>query len=68
MSHMQGSTRLDLTEHERIFIINLLEEEIPGLREEIRRTDNWRYREALKEKKNASLILLTKLRQAPVLQ
>jgi hypothetical protein len=60
---MPEPTMLDLTEHERLLIIDLLEEEIPGLWEEIRRTDDWHYREDLKEKKKSSLALLTKLRQ-----
>jgi hypothetical protein len=53
---------LKLTKSERSLIINLLEEEIPGLREEIRHTDDWHYREDLKEKKKTSLNLLAKLR------
>jgi hypothetical protein len=65
---MQGSARLELTEHEQLLIITLLEEGIPELQEEIRHTDNRRYRDTLKEKKNASLALLTKLRQIPALQ
>jgi len=53
---------MDLTENERSLIINLLEEEIPGLQEEIRHTSNWRYREDLRERKKISLALLAKLR------
>jgi hypothetical protein len=55
----------DLTENERSLIIALLEEGIPGLQEEIRHTDDWRYREDLKERKKTSLALLAKLRHGP---
>jgi hypothetical protein len=58
----EQSPATDLTESERSLIINLLEEEIPGLQEEIRHTDDWRYREGLKERKKTSLDLLAKLR------
>ena len=61
-------TAVDLTENERSLIINLLEEGIPELRDEIRRTDSWHYREDLKERKKASLALLAKLRYDPVLR
>jgi len=54
---------LALSEHERALIVELLEEEIPGLQEEIRHTDDWHYRDELKAKKNTSLALLAKLRQ-----
>jgi len=66
--HMDEATTLDLTEHERSLIVSLLEGEIPGLHEEIRHTDNWHYREDLKEKKKTSLALLAKLRHGPALQ
>ena len=61
--HMNAlRTGVDLTENERSLIINLLEEGIPELQEEIRHTDNWHYREDLKERKKTSLALLAKLR------
>jgi hypothetical protein len=63
---MQEQTvSLNLTENERSLVINLLEEGIPGLREEIRHTDDRHYREDLKEKEKASLALLAKLRHGP---
>ncbi len=53
---------VDLTENERSLIIHLLEEELPGLHEEIRHTRDWHFREDLKERKKTSLALLAKLR------
>jgi len=62
---MYKPAMLDLTEHERFLIVNLLEEEVSELRGEIRHTDDWSYREDLKEKKKISLALLAKLRHGP---
>jgi hypothetical protein len=59
---------LKLAEREWTLIIELLEREIPGLYEEIHHTDDWRYRQALKEKKQASLALLAKLRRSAAVQ
>jgi hypothetical protein len=65
---MPDPISLELAEREWTLIIELLEREIPGLREEIHHTDDWRYRDALKEKKQASLALLVKLQHLPTLQ
>jgi hypothetical protein len=65
---MPDTVTLELAERERALLIELLEEEIPGLHEEIHHTDDWRYRQALKEEKKASLVLLVKLRHLPPLQ
>ena len=39
----EPQARLDLTEDERSLLVDLLKEEIPGLQEEIRHTDDWHY-------------------------
>jgi hypothetical protein len=65
---LESNTNLNLTENERSLVIELLEEEIPGLREEIRHTDDRHYRADLKEREKASFALLTKLRHGPSLQ
>jgi hypothetical protein len=65
---MPDPSPLELAERERTLVIELLEREIPGLHEEIHHTDDWRYREALKEKKQASLALLAKLRRSAAMQ
>jgi hypothetical protein len=62
---LESRENLNLTENECSLVIELLEEEIPGLREEIRHTDDRQYRADLKEREKASIALLTKLRQQP---
>jgi hypothetical protein len=64
----EAQARRALTEDERSLIVDLLEEEIPGLQEEIRHTDDQHYRDDLKERKKTRLALLAKLRHAPALQ
>jgi hypothetical protein len=64
----EAQARRDLTEDECSLIVDLLEEEIPGLQEEIRHTADWHYRDDLKEKKKTCLTLLAKLRHDPAPQ
>ncbi len=64
---MQEKPTRDLTADEHALLIELLEEEIPGLWGEIRHTADRHYREDLKARKHASLALLTKLRHAATL-
>lgn len=53
---------LNLSETERQLLIELLDREIPSLRDEIWHTDDHDYREALKEREQCMKALVEKLR------
>jgi hypothetical protein len=53
---------LTLTNQETQYLLELLEREIPNLREEIHHTDDHDYRESLKERERFAKALVEKLR------
>ena len=54
---------INLSDQDQQLLIDLLDREIPNLREEIHYTDEHEYRERLKEKEAAIKNLLTKLKE-----
>ncbi|MEW6296657.1 MAG: hypothetical protein AB1671_02810 [Thermodesulfobacteriota bacterium] len=56
---------LDLSDTEQQLLIELLEREIPSLRDEVWHTDDHEYREALKERERRLKALLEKLKGTP---
>lgn len=56
-------TTITLSDRELQLLIELLDREIPSLREEILHTDDHDYRESLKERENFVKDLLQKLKQ-----
>ena len=54
---------IDLTEKEQQLLIEILEGEIPDLRDEIWHTDDYDYRESLKERERYFNELLGKLKE-----
>ena len=55
---------LDFTDQEQQFFVELLEREIPNLREEILHTDDSDYREFLKQREAFIKDLLRKLKES----
>ena len=53
-----------ISDDEKRLVIEMLETEIPELRDEIRHTDDHNYRDALKEREQRMAALLGKLRAA----
>ena len=54
---------IDLSDKEQQLLVELLDREIPSLRDEILHTDDHEYREFLKEKENSVKALLGRLQQ-----
>jgi len=54
---------IDLSDKEQQLLVELLDREIPSLRDEILHTDDHEYREFLKEKENSIKALLGRLKQ-----
>jgi len=54
---------VDLSDKEQQLLVELLDREIPNLRDEILHTDDHEYREFLKEKENSIKALLGRLRE-----
>ncbi len=54
---------INLSDKEQQLLIEVLEEEVPDLRDEILHTDDHEYREFLKEKENSIKELLRRLKE-----
>jgi hypothetical protein len=56
-------TAINLSDKEQQLLIEILDREIPNLRDEIFHTDDHEYREFLKEKENSIKELLKRLKE-----
>jgi len=54
---------INLADNEQAFLIEMLEREIPNLRQEIHHTDDYDYREFLKEREELIRELLSKFKE-----
>jgi hypothetical protein len=57
-------TAINLSDKEQQLLIEILDREIPNLRDEILHTDDHEYREFLKEKENSIKELLRRLKES----
>jgi len=55
---------INLSDKEQQLLVELLDREIPNLRDEIFHTDDHEYRESLKERENSLKELLKKLKES----